>query len=73
MEINKWEYKQVREYDIEHGESESLSELGKKGWEMVGLSTTGTGSCFHYIFKRPCGKITMREVEKKTDRGYDGY
>ncbi len=69
MEINKWEYKTVNWFK---STPEELTELGKKGWELMGTNTS-QGTTMEYIFKRPCGKITMREVEKKTDRGYDAY
>ena len=69
MEINKWEYKET---SYSKTTEEDLTELGRKGWEMMG-TTQYNGDTVKYLFKRPCGKITMREVEKKTDRGYDGY
>lgn len=66
MEILKWEYtNKLRSHE------EEVSELGKQGWEAVGIDNGAI------LFKRPCGKLQMREVSQEnkqgTEDGYEGY
>ncbi len=64
MEITKWDYCTVQETNIE-----TLKELGKQGWEGF---ATGSGNC-RIILKRPCGKITIREVPSQEQNRSSGY
>lgn len=51
MEITKWEYELVSSE-----RKEQMNELGKKGWEVVGVNDTGDA-----ILKRPCGRLKVIE------------
>jgi|GEM_PF-6223327 len=50
MEITKWEYTTASAGD------KDFNELGKQGWEAVATSSSSV------LFKRPAGKIQVREV-----------
>ena len=49
MEITKWEYKRLTCSD------EELNNLGKQGWEAVGIADS------RVLIKRPSGSIQVRE------------
>lgn len=49
MEITKWEYKNTL------GNQENLNQLGKQGWEAVGIEGNGV------LMKRPCGRLQVIE------------
>jgi hypothetical protein len=56
MEIMKWEYIK------ENMSQEKLNELGKQGWEAFGAVESAV------LMKRPCGRLTLREVEKEPEK-----
>lgn len=42
--------------------TEILNELGKLGWELVGMDITGSNIIYtNFYLKRPCGRLKMIE------------
>lgn len=42
--------------------AEVLNELGKQGWELVGIDVEGSGVIYsNFYLKRPCGRLKMIE------------
>jgi hypothetical protein len=54
MDITTWEYKRGS------GSEKDINEIGKQGWEAVGISTSGD-----ILFKRPSGILHINEVTKE--------
>ena len=68
FEVPKWEYKQVRLDD-----TKELSELGKKGWDAVGMDGPPRSIV---LLKRQIGTVRLMEVSKEQSpsqaQGRDG-
>ena len=71
FEVPKWEYKKIRL----SSDNTELAELGKKGWEAVGVDPSRSG-CSDLILKRQIGTVRLMEVSKEQSpsqtQGRDG-
>ena len=73
FEVPKWEYKKIP-LDTENDYKE-LAELGKKGWDAVGVDPSSSGSS-DLILKRQIGTVRLMEVSKEQSPSQnrdDGY
>ena len=71
--IPKWEYKKIRLYNDDS--YKELSELGKKGWDSVGV-LNGVSTSPDLLLKRQIGTVRLMEVTKEQNpsqtQGRDG-
>lgn len=70
FEVPKWEYKKIRL----GSDNTELAELGKKGWEAVGVDPhNGVNDL---LLKRQIGTVRLMEVSKEqspSQKRDDGY
>ena len=71
FEVPKWEYTKIRLYNDDS--YKELSELGKKGWDAVGV-LNGVSTSPDLLLKRKIGTVRLMEVtrEQGTSQGRDG-
>ena len=76
FEVPKWEYKKIRL----GSDNTELAELGKKGWEAVGVDPHN--GVYDLLLKRQIGTVRLMEVSREQTppaqnrgggNGYDGY
>ncbi len=60
--MQKWEYKR-----IERCTDEALEELGKHGWELVGIDGFSSTATSFYIFKRPLEDTPANQFQQKLE------
>ena len=70
FEVPKWEYKKIRL----GSDNTELAELGKKGWEAVGVDPQNGVN--DLLLKRQIGTVRLMEVSKEqspSQKRDDGY
>ena len=70
FEVPKWEYKKIRL----GSDNTELAELGKKGWEAVGVDPHN--GVYDLLLKRQIGTVRLMEVSKEQSPSQnrdDGY